>query len=235
MQTPSVASIPNALVAVAFLQVWETESASCQEGWLDTMRANIDLLRTKPGFVSMLLHRSLDPRNLCVYAQWLDKEHLESAVTDAKVQGAREKLDRWAQPDGTLYSFHSLVAPPNSAETALEIAADSALAFVNVWECGDPTGNATYWRPWRKKRQQSPAMTAFSESHYMRVLTASVLELTGDGKAWKHSRRRSRIIRKLFGASSGSRSGGHRKPTYFVSKESICRCHEKPYTAAKHP
>ena len=138
MQTPSVASIPNALVAVTFLQVWETESASCQEGWLDTMRVNIDLLRTKPGFVSMLLHRSLDPRNLCVYAQWLDKEHLESAVTDAKVQGAREKLDRWAQPDGTLYSFHSLVAPPNSAETALEIAADSALAFVNVWECGDP-------------------------------------------------------------------------------------------------
>jgi hypothetical protein len=61
MQTPSVASIPNALVVVTFIQVWETESASYQEEWLDTMRANIDLLRTKPGFVSMLVHRSLDP------------------------------------------------------------------------------------------------------------------------------------------------------------------------------
>src|SRR5215469_1039072 len=105
MQTSSVASIPNALVAVTFIQVWETESASHQKGWLDTMRANIDLLRTKPGFVSMSLHRSLDPRHLCVYAQWLDKQHLESAVTDPKVQSAREKLDRWAQPDGALYSF----------------------------------------------------------------------------------------------------------------------------------
>jgi hypothetical protein len=51
---------------VAFLQVWEAASADAQDGWLCEMRANIGLLQVKPGFVSMVLHRSPDQKNLCV-------------------------------------------------------------------------------------------------------------------------------------------------------------------------
>lgn len=78
------------------------------------MSVNIHLLRAKPGFVSMTLHRSLDQKSLCVYAQWTSQTHLGSAVIDPYVQGARAKLDRWARPDGRPYTFHSLATPTAS-------------------------------------------------------------------------------------------------------------------------
>lgn len=133
-----VAYIPNPKSATTFLQLWDTESKARQDGWLDTMHANIHLLRVKPGFISMLLHRSLDHRNVCVYAQWVGKEHLEAAASDPMVKGAREKLDSWARPDGAVYSFHSLVSPSTATLSTLQIESDGLVSFVNVWECGDP-------------------------------------------------------------------------------------------------
>ena len=135
----SIARIPDLRSEIAFLQVWDTESVNVQNGWLQDMRANIHLLQAKPGFVSMTLHRSLDQKNLCVYAQWTDQRDLESALNDAAVQGAREKLDRWGQPDGRPYTFHSLIPPRDSSHAVLEICADHAITFVNVWRCDDST------------------------------------------------------------------------------------------------
>lgn len=85
----------------------------------------------------MLLHRSFDHSRLGVYAQWIDKEHLESATSDPTVKGAREELDRWARPDGALYSFHSLVSPTAVPLSTLQIEDGALISFVNVWECGD--------------------------------------------------------------------------------------------------
>lgn len=139
MNTQStVARIPNRQASVTFLQLWETESETRQEGWLDTMNANIHLLRVKPGFVCMMLHRSFDHRNLCVYAQWVDKKHLEAAADDPMVKEAREKLDSWARPDGRVYAFHSLVSSPTAPLSTLQIEPDALISFVNVWNCGDP-------------------------------------------------------------------------------------------------
>jgi quinol monooxygenase YgiN len=104
------------------------------------MRANIDLLRAKPGFISMALHRSLDDKNLCVYAQWGDHAQLEAAVADPIVRRAREKLDRWAQPDGTTYSLYALKLPAAPGEAALEIGATDALSYVGVWHCDTAEG-----------------------------------------------------------------------------------------------
>lgn len=96
---PSISSarIPDPASGVAFLQVWDTDSAAARSGWFQDMSVNIHLLRAKPGFVSMTLHRSLDQKSLCVYAQWTSQTHLGSAVIDPYVQGARAKLDRWAR------------------------------------------------------------------------------------------------------------------------------------------
>lgn len=135
----SIARIPDSRSEIAFLQFWNTESAKAQNGWLQDMRANIHLLQAKPGFVSMTLHRSLDQKNLCVYAQWTDQGDLESAVNDPTVQGARERLDRWGQPDGRTYTFHSLTPPPDPRPPVLEISVDHAITSVNVWGCGDST------------------------------------------------------------------------------------------------
>src|SRR5215469_2295836 len=107
----SHARIPEPAAGVTFLQIWEAASTAAQDGWLRDMRANIDLLRVKSGFISMALHRSLDHKNLCVYAQWADQGQLEAAVADPIVKGAREKLDRWAEPDGRTYSVHLLKLP----------------------------------------------------------------------------------------------------------------------------
>lgn len=81
---PSISSarIPDPASGVAFLQVWDTDSAAAQSGWFQDMSVNIHLLRAKPGFVSMTLHRSLDQKSLCVYAQWTSQTHLGSAVID---------------------------------------------------------------------------------------------------------------------------------------------------------
>lgn len=133
----STARIPDSHSEISFLQVWDTRSADAQDGWLQNMRANIHLLQTKHGFVSMTLHRSLDQKNLCVYAQWTDQRDLESALNDAAVQGARVRLDHWGEPDGRPYTFHSLTLPPDSRQAKLEISADQAITFVNVWQCGD--------------------------------------------------------------------------------------------------
>lgn len=133
----SIARIPDSRSEIAFLQFWNTESGKAQNGWLQDMRANIHLLQAKPGFVSMTLHRSLDQKNLCVYAQWTEQRNLESAVNDAAVQEARERLDRWGQPDGRPYALHSLTSRTDSRDAALEICADHAITFVNVWQCGD--------------------------------------------------------------------------------------------------
>jgi quinol monooxygenase YgiN len=136
------ARIPDPAAGVTFLQTWEAESAAAQDGWLREMRANIDLLRVKPGFISMALHRSLDDKNLCVYAQWADLVLLETAVADPIVKEARERLDRWAQPDGRMYSVHSLKLPVASGEALLEISADDALSSVSIWQCDDAASHS---------------------------------------------------------------------------------------------
>jgi quinol monooxygenase YgiN len=133
----SQARIPDPAAGLTFLQIWEAESAAAQDGWLREMRANIDLLRVKPGFISMALHSSLDHKNLCVYAQWADQIHLEAAVDDPIVMGAREKLDRWAQPDGRTYSVHSIKLPRASGEASFEIGTGEALSSVSIWHCDD--------------------------------------------------------------------------------------------------
>lgn len=139
----SRARIPDRISRVAFLQVWEAASADAQDGWLCEMRANIGLLQVKPGFVSMVLHRSPDQKNHCLYAQWADQHHLESAISDPVVKGARTKLDRWGQPDGRSYEFRSLTMPRTSSGAALEVLPDGAISFVNVWQCGDADRRGT--------------------------------------------------------------------------------------------
>jgi hypothetical protein len=52
----SPARIPDPAAGVTFQQIWKAESAEAQDGWLRDMRANIDLLRVKSGFISMALH-----------------------------------------------------------------------------------------------------------------------------------------------------------------------------------
>lgn len=126
---PSISSarIPDPASGVAFLQVWDTDSAAARSGWFQDMSVNIHLLRAKPGFVSMTLHRSLDQKSLCVYAQWTSQTHLGSAVIDPYVQGARAKLDRWTRPDGRPYTFHSLATPTASRGGARTIWANRVL------------------------------------------------------------------------------------------------------------
>jgi quinol monooxygenase YgiN len=131
----SHARIPDP--GITFLQIWDAESAAAQDGWLREMRANIDLLRVKLGFISMALHRSLDHKNLFVYAQWADQVQLEAAVADPIVRGAREKLDRGAEPDGTTYSVHSLTLPVAAGEARFEIGTGDALSSVSIWHCDD--------------------------------------------------------------------------------------------------
>ena len=73
---------------VTFIQIWDVTDAAAQSAWLSIMHGNIDVLRAKPGFISMTLHSSVDGKRIAVY-------------------------DRMAQigtPDGTLYNLDRVYA-----------------------------------------------------------------------------------------------------------------------------
>jgi heme-degrading monooxygenase HmoA len=109
------AIISTTFPGATFIQLWRMESLEQQATWLQTMHSRIHLLQSKPGFVSMALHPSLDGRNVVVYAQWESPDDLKRGASDPEVRAAREQLDALGSPDGTRFVVYSVHQPPELA------------------------------------------------------------------------------------------------------------------------
>jgi pimeloyl-ACP methyl ester carboxylesterase/heme-degrading monooxygenase HmoA len=135
---PSRASIRSSFSGVTFIQLWRMQAAGEQRAWLDAMHRNIHLLQVQPGYQSMSLHRSLDGRNVIVYAQWDSGEALKAAVEQPEVKAARNELDSQGEPEGMIYAIDSVCRSPESSDRVIPIEAGSTLlTFVNIWTVED--------------------------------------------------------------------------------------------------
>jgi quinol monooxygenase YgiN len=75
------------------------------------MHGNIDLLRAKPGFISMTLHSSVDGKRIAVYAQWASHAALHDAISDPAAIAAHDRMAQIGTPDGTLYTLDRAYTP----------------------------------------------------------------------------------------------------------------------------
>jgi quinol monooxygenase YgiN len=98
------ATIRSSAPLVTFVQIWELPGANAQERWLEVMHESIHILRSKPGFVSMSLHKSLDGNRIAVYAQWATRETLETAITNPDAIAAHDRMAAIGTSDGSLYA-----------------------------------------------------------------------------------------------------------------------------------
>jgi quinol monooxygenase YgiN len=96
---------------VTFIQIWDVADAAAQSAWLAVMHGNIDLLRAKPGFISMTLHSSVDGKRIAVYAQWASYAALDDAISDPAAIAAHDRMAQIGTPDGTLYTLDRAYTP----------------------------------------------------------------------------------------------------------------------------
>jgi pimeloyl-ACP methyl ester carboxylesterase len=110
---PGAVRISANIKGITFIQTWIFSNAENQRQWLGTMKENIDILRTKPGFGTMVLHPSLDGLQSIVYAQWESEELMKAAVSDRKAIGAHAAMVHWSvsEPIGNVYLTDSLLMP----------------------------------------------------------------------------------------------------------------------------
>ena len=94
---------------VTFIQVWDTSAPGAQEGFLQTMRAQVGLLAQQPGFVSLMLHPSLDGKQIVVYAQWRTEADFEAGINDPGAKKGHVALARWGSATGNLYQVSDVV------------------------------------------------------------------------------------------------------------------------------
>lgn len=107
----AVATIRPGDDLVTYVQVWDVAGREAQNRWLDVMHTSIGVLRAKPGFITMTLHRSLDGNRIAVYAQWTSRDTLEAAITDPEAVVAHERMARIGESDGALYTVESVYGP----------------------------------------------------------------------------------------------------------------------------
>jgi hypothetical protein len=96
---------------MTFIQVWKVADAAGQRDWLRVMHSNIGILRSKPGFVSMTLHVSIDGSRLAVYAQWTSRAALEAAIGDHVAVEAHDVMARIGSSEGDVYEVDEVFLP----------------------------------------------------------------------------------------------------------------------------
>jgi quinol monooxygenase YgiN len=96
---------------VTFIQIWDMAGTAAQNAWLAIMRGNIDVLRAKPGFISMALHSSADGKRIAIYAQWASHAALQDAISAPAAIAAHDRMAQIGTPDGTLYTLDRVYGP----------------------------------------------------------------------------------------------------------------------------
>jgi quinol monooxygenase YgiN len=96
---------------ITFIQIWDVADTAGQRDWLAVMHDNIDLLRAKPGFITMTLHPSIDGKRIAVYAQWASPAALDDAISDPAAIAAHDRMAQIGSPDGTLYNLDCVYGP----------------------------------------------------------------------------------------------------------------------------
>jgi quinol monooxygenase YgiN len=96
---------------VTFIQIWDVADSAAQSAWLAVMYGNIDLLRAKPGFITMTRHPSIDGKRVAVYAQWASPAALDDAISDPAAIAAHDRMAQIGSPDGTLYNLDCVYGP----------------------------------------------------------------------------------------------------------------------------
>ncbi|MDQ2812199.1 MAG: antibiotic biosynthesis monooxygenase [Actinomycetota bacterium] len=105
------ADVQGAGDLVTFIQIWEVADAAAQQAWLAVMHDHIDLLRAKPGFITMTLHPSIDGKRIAVYAQWASGAALDHAISDPAAIAAHDQMAQIGTSDGTLYTLDRRYGP----------------------------------------------------------------------------------------------------------------------------
>ena len=89
-----------------------------QEEALGLMRERARFMATRPGFISISLHRSLDGRRIANYVQWQSRELLQAAHKSPEFRKEWGRFDALTETiDPHLYEV-AAVFPPDSDRSA---------------------------------------------------------------------------------------------------------------------
>ena len=90
---------------VTQITIVEPESGKQQQA-LSLMKERAQFMARQPGFVSIILHRSLDGKRIVNYIQWQSRELLKSAHHSPEFRKEWEKFDRLTEDiDPHLYEI----------------------------------------------------------------------------------------------------------------------------------
>jgi pimeloyl-ACP methyl ester carboxylesterase/quinol monooxygenase YgiN len=145
---------------ISFIQIWRHPDPSSQECYIQTVRDNVALLISQPGFRSYRLLAGVDGRSSTVVAEWRDQEASEAATGTAEAIAAHDRMTEWGEPSGSFYQQRErwVFEPPPATIDGVEHHRVSAgageLHFVTAGVSGVPVllvhGFPETWWAFRK-------------------------------------------------------------------------------------
>jgi pimeloyl-ACP methyl ester carboxylesterase/heme-degrading monooxygenase HmoA len=118
-----------------FFNVWQTDSRERQAALLAEMRSEARALAAKPGFLGLTVWVGLDANHrVLVEGRWASRAHFDAAVGESsQATAARARLEELGKGEPGLFTESFQLGSQASEATT---AAESAVAFIQVWEVG---------------------------------------------------------------------------------------------------
>jgi pimeloyl-ACP methyl ester carboxylesterase/quinol monooxygenase YgiN len=88
---------------VTFVQIWRHPDPERQERYIQTVRDNVALLTSQPGFRSFRLLAGVDGRSSAVVAEWADQAASKAATGTAEAVAAHDRMAESGEPSGSFY------------------------------------------------------------------------------------------------------------------------------------
>jgi pimeloyl-ACP methyl ester carboxylesterase/heme-degrading monooxygenase HmoA len=118
-----------------FFNVWQTDSRERQAALLAEMRSEARILAAKPGFLGLTVWVGLDANHrVLVEGRWASRAHFDAAVgQSSEATATRGRLEELGKGEPGLFTESFQLGSQVSQAT---MAAESAVAFIQVWEVG---------------------------------------------------------------------------------------------------
>ena len=118
-----------------FFNVWRTDSRERQAALLAEMRSEARVLAAKPGFLGMTVWVGLDANHrVLVEGRWASRAHFHAAVGESsQATATRARLEELGKGEPGLFTESFELGSQVSEATT---AAESSVAFIQVWEVG---------------------------------------------------------------------------------------------------
>jgi heme-degrading monooxygenase HmoA len=94
---------------LTFINHWTLESAIEMNELITFMKAEMDWMSSKKGFIALALLPSEDGKNLVIYAQWESRTDFDEAIaTNPEAEEKRKQMLHLGTPSGNIYSVDSI-------------------------------------------------------------------------------------------------------------------------------